>query len=85
MGVFAYFGGTESGTSGARIKILRPLFNTRNPADDGVSGSQAEASSNGGKITTASAQERLLTSIHPQACQSFSSLQAPVELPHLGK
>ena len=32
--------------------------NLGNPADDGVSGSQAEASSNGGKITTASAQER---------------------------
>ena len=31
MGVFAYFGGTESGTSGARIKILRPLFNTNTP------------------------------------------------------
>ena len=28
MGVFGYFGGTENGTSGARIKILRPLFNT---------------------------------------------------------
>ena len=26
MGVFGYFGGTENGTSGARIKILRPLF-----------------------------------------------------------
>ena len=31
MGVFGYFGGTESGTSGARIKILRPLFNTNPP------------------------------------------------------
>ena len=28
MGVFGYFGGTENGTWGARIKILRPLFNT---------------------------------------------------------
>ena len=59
--------------------------NLGNPAGDGVSGSQDEASSNGGKITTASAQERLLTSIHPQACESFPSLQAPVELPHPGK
>ena len=31
MGVLGYFGGTESGTSGARIKILTPLFNTNNP------------------------------------------------------
>ena len=31
--------------------------------DDGVSGSQDEASSHGGKITTASAQERLLLSL----------------------
>ena len=31
MGVFGYFGGTENGTSGARIKILRPLFNTNTP------------------------------------------------------
>ena len=26
MGVFGYFGGTENGTWGAQIKILRPLF-----------------------------------------------------------
>ena len=31
MGHFGYFGGTKNGTSGARIKILRPLFNTNNP------------------------------------------------------
>ena len=32
LGVFGYFGGTENGTWGARIKILRPLFNTnKNP------------------------------------------------------
>ena len=31
MGVFGYTGGTENGTSGARIKILRPLFNTNTP------------------------------------------------------
>ena len=31
MGVFGYFGGAENGTSGARIKILRPLFNTNTP------------------------------------------------------
>ena len=31
MGVFGYFGGTEFGTSGALIKILRPLFNTNTP------------------------------------------------------
>ena len=31
MGVFGYFGGTENGTWGARIKILRPLFNTNTP------------------------------------------------------
>ena len=31
MGVFGYFGGTENGTLGARIKILRPLFNTNTP------------------------------------------------------
>ena len=31
MDVFGYFGGTENGTSGARIKILRPLFNTNTP------------------------------------------------------
>ena len=31
MGVFGYFGGTEKGTWGARIKILRPLFNTNTP------------------------------------------------------
>ena len=31
MGVFGYFGVTENGTSGARIKILRPLFNTNTP------------------------------------------------------
>ena len=31
--------------------------NLGNPAGDGASGSQAEASSNAGKITTASAQE----------------------------
>ena len=31
MGVFGYFGGTENGTSGARIKILKPLFNTNTP------------------------------------------------------
>ena len=28
LGVLGYFGGTEKGTWGARIKILRPLFNT---------------------------------------------------------
>ena len=28
---FGYFGGTKNGTSGARIKILRPLFNTNTP------------------------------------------------------
>ena len=28
MGVFGYFEGTENGTWGAQIKILRPLFNT---------------------------------------------------------
>ena len=26
-----HFGGTKNGTSGARIKILRPLFNTNTP------------------------------------------------------
>ena len=31
MGVFGYFGGTKNGTSGAQIKILRPLFNTNTP------------------------------------------------------
>ena len=31
MGVFGYFVGTENGTWGARIKILRPLFNTNTP------------------------------------------------------
>ena len=31
MGVFGYFGVTENGTSGARIRILRPLFNTNTP------------------------------------------------------
>ena len=31
MGVFGYFGGTENGTWGAQIKILRPLFNTNTP------------------------------------------------------
>ena len=31
MGVFGYLGGTENGTSGARIKILRPLYNTNTP------------------------------------------------------
>ena len=31
LGVFGYFGGIENGTSGARIKILRPLFNTNTP------------------------------------------------------
>ena len=31
FGVFGYFGGTENGTSGALIKILRPLFNTNTP------------------------------------------------------
>ena len=31
MGVFGYFGDTQNGTSGARIKILRPLFNTNTP------------------------------------------------------
>ena len=31
MGVLGYFGGTENGTSGARIKILRPLFNANTP------------------------------------------------------
>ena len=31
LGVFGYFGGTENGTSGARSKILRPLFNTNTP------------------------------------------------------
>ena len=31
LGVFGYFGGTKNGTSGARIKILRPLFNTNTP------------------------------------------------------
>ena len=31
MGVFGYFGGTENGTSAARIKIVRPLFNTNTP------------------------------------------------------
>ena len=29
--VFDHFGGTENGTSGARIKILRPLFNRNTP------------------------------------------------------
>ena len=29
--IFGYFGGTKNGTSGARIKILRPLFNTNTP------------------------------------------------------
>ena len=28
LGVLGYFGGTKKGTWGARIKILRPLFNT---------------------------------------------------------
>ena len=27
-GHFSHFGGTKNGTSGARIEILRPLFNT---------------------------------------------------------
>ena len=31
MGHFGYFRGTKNGTSGARIKILRPLFNTNTP------------------------------------------------------
>ena len=31
LGVFGYFGGTENGTLSARIKILRPLFNTNTP------------------------------------------------------
>ena len=31
MNHFWRFGGTENGTSGARIKILRPLFNTNTP------------------------------------------------------
>ena len=31
LGVFGYFGGTKNGTWGARIKILRPLFNTNTP------------------------------------------------------
>ena len=31
MGLFGYFGGTENGTWGAQIKILRPLFNTNTP------------------------------------------------------
>ena len=31
MGHLGYFGGTKNGTSGARIKILRPLFNTNTP------------------------------------------------------
>ena len=31
MGHFGYFGGIENGTSGAQIKILRPLFNTNTP------------------------------------------------------
>ena len=31
LGVFGYFGGTKNGTSGALIKILRPLFNTNTP------------------------------------------------------
>ena len=31
MGHFGFFGGTENGTWGARIKILRPLFNTNTP------------------------------------------------------
>ena len=33
MGVFGYFGGTENGTWGAQIKILRPLFNTNTSPD----------------------------------------------------
>ena len=31
LGVFGFFGGTENGSWGARIKILRPLFNTNTP------------------------------------------------------
>ena len=31
FGCFLLFWGTEHGTSGARIKILRPLFNTNTP------------------------------------------------------
>ena len=31
MGVLGYFGGTENGTSGAQIKILKSLFNTNTP------------------------------------------------------
>ena len=31
LGDFGYFGGTENGTWGARIKILRLLFNTNTP------------------------------------------------------
>ena len=31
MGVFGHFGGTKNGTSGARIKILRRVFNTNTP------------------------------------------------------
>ena len=29
--ILGVLGGTENGTSGARIKILRPLFNTNTP------------------------------------------------------
>ena len=32
MAHFGPFGGTKNGTSGARIKILRPLFNTNTPS-----------------------------------------------------
>ena len=31
FGHFGVLGGTKNGTSGARIKILRPLFNTNTP------------------------------------------------------
>ena len=31
LGCFSHFGGTKNGTSGAPIKILRPLFNTNQP------------------------------------------------------
>ena len=34
LGVVDYFGGAENGTSSARIKILRPLFNKNIPILD---------------------------------------------------
>ena len=37
FGVLGVFGGTENGTSGARIKNLRPLFNMNTPPKTPIS------------------------------------------------